>query len=297
MSKNNFLYNTYENVSILEVQESMAVYTYEVKQEHDKIFKYILNDKEEARKFINKYLQLKMEIQKDEIELYNSSYVTEEYKSKESDIVYKLKNRSIFFLIEHQSTIDLSMPYRIENYAMQIINTAIDKEECKKSNYLYPKVIPIVLYTGNKKWKAKLSFSDVQEKLEGYEEQKESYKIVDINNYEDEKLLKDELIVTKVMLLEKSKSIKELVENTRKIFKNIDDEKINKMVKIINPLLGDKIGEDETKKLLDSILDKGEVCMLDVLDRIEENEKKKLEKSKKEGIKEGKREGKKIQLK
>ena len=76
-----------------------------------------------------------------------------------------MKDKNIFFLIEHQSTIDLSMPYRIENYALEIINTAVDKEKMKSNNYRYPKVIPIVLYTGEKKWKANLSFSDVQEKL------------------------------------------------------------------------------------------------------------------------------------
>ena len=148
-----------------QLEELSEIYTYKVRNEHDKIFKDLFSGKEETRKFINKYLKLKIPIEKNQLESYNSSYITAEYKSKEADIVYKMKDKNIFFLIEHQSTIDLSMPYRIENYALEIINTAVDKEKMKSNNYRYPKVIPIVLYTGEKKWKANLSFSDVQEKL------------------------------------------------------------------------------------------------------------------------------------
>lgn len=269
------------------VQEAMESYTYEVEKEHDKIFKDILNDKEEARKFINKYLELEIPIQKDSIELYNSSYITEAYKSKESDVVYKMKDKNIFFLIEHQSKIDLSMPYRMENYGMQIINTAIDKEKIGKSNYLYPKVIPIVLYTGNKKWKAKLSFSELQEKLPSYKENEKSYTIVDINNYTKEKLIKDELFVTKVMLLEKSKTTKELIENAKDTLKNISESKFGKMVKIIYLLLGKKLGEDETKRILNIIIEKGEDDMLDVIERIEERERRELKQRELKGKKEG----------
>ncbi len=43
------------------------------------------------------------------------------YKSKQAGLVYKLKNQEVFFLIEHQSTIDNSMPYRILNCCISIM--------------------------------------------------------------------------------------------------------------------------------------------------------------------------------
>lgn len=52
-------------------------------------------------------------ISENEIEKYTSSYITEELKNSESDVVYKLKNENVFFLIEHQPRIDYSMPYRM----------------------------------------------------------------------------------------------------------------------------------------------------------------------------------------
>lgn len=147
------------------LNETEEIYAYNIDNEHDKVFKDLLSDKEETRKFINKFLRLPEPIGKNELELYNSSYITSEYKSKEADIVYKKKNEDIYFLIEHQSTIDVSIPYRIKNYAIEILRTAVNKEKMHQIDYKYPLVIAIVLYTGSKKWNAKLRFQDMQKKL------------------------------------------------------------------------------------------------------------------------------------
>ena len=154
-----------EKLKNLIVEETEEIYEYKVNDEHDKLFKDLLSDSEETRKFINKFLKLEEPIKENELELYNSSYITSEYKSKEADIVYKKKNEDIYFLIEHQSTIDISMPYRIKNYVIEILRIAVDKSKIHQKGYKYPLVIPIVLYTGNKKWNVKLKFEDMQKKL------------------------------------------------------------------------------------------------------------------------------------
>ena len=158
-------YEQYLKIEQLMLNETEEIYTYNIDNEHDKLFKDLLSDKEEARKFINKFLNLPEPLKKNELELYNSSYITSEYKSKEADIVYKKQNEDIFFLIEHQYTIDVSMPYRIKNYAIEILRTAVNKKKVRQVDYEYPLVIAIVLYTGNKKWNAKLRFEDMQKKL------------------------------------------------------------------------------------------------------------------------------------
>lgn len=147
------------------LNDKEEIYTYNIDNEHDKLFKDLLSDKEEARKFINKFLKLPEPLKENELELYNSSYITSEYKSKEADIVYKKKDEDIYFLIEHQSTVDISMPYRIKNYAIEILRTAINKKQMHQIDYEYPLVIAIVLYTGNKKWNASIKFEDMQKKL------------------------------------------------------------------------------------------------------------------------------------
>lgn len=96
----------------------------------------------------------------DELEKYESKFITKVFTNSEADVVYKLKNKNIFFLIEHQSKIDYSMPYRILSYTSSILNSAIDKKKLKNKSYKLPLVISIVLYSGNKPWDAKRSLND-----------------------------------------------------------------------------------------------------------------------------------------
>ena len=200
-----------EEIQELLVQEESQEYYYDKNNEHDKVFREVLSIKEEALSLINKAIKPKKEI-KEEIELYNSRFITNKYKEKESDIVYKIKNKNIFFIIEHQSTIDYSMPYRMMQYTIEIMRLIINEKQNKRKTYKYPQIIPIIIYTGEKKWDAKLSMKELIEKVDWYEE-KEEISLVDINNYTKEELLKEENILSKVMLLEKSKNKIEFMEN------------------------------------------------------------------------------------
>ena len=123
----------------------------------------MLDNKSDTVKFINKVLKTKLK--EDDIEKYNSSFVNKIFQNQEADIVYKIKNKNIFFLIEQQTKIDYSMPYRILEYQLEIIKSAIDIEKLKNKSYKIPQVYPIVLYTGKRKWNAKKFLEDCQEKL------------------------------------------------------------------------------------------------------------------------------------
>ena len=71
-------------------------------QRHDKIVRDILNDKEEVVKIINKYVNVENELKKEEIEKYETRYITKNYQNKEADIVYKLKGKEVYFLFSIQ---------------------------------------------------------------------------------------------------------------------------------------------------------------------------------------------------
>ena len=175
-----------ENQSLMLAEETEE-YIYDKNNEHDKVFRDVLSIKEEALSLINKAIKPEKEI-KEEIELYNSRFITSKYKERESDIIYKVKNKNIFFIIEHQSTIDYSMPYRMMQYSIEIMRLIINEKENKNKTYKYPQIIPIIIYTGEKEWDAKLSMKELVEKVEWYEE-KEEISLVDINKYTKEELL------------------------------------------------------------------------------------------------------------
>lgn len=137
--------------SVCEETENYQLNNKKINNQHDKFFRKVLSNKKEATFVINKAIKINPEIQPDEIQEYKSSFVTDFLENKEADIVYKLKGSNIFFLIEHQSKIDYSMAYRLQNYKLEIIKNAIDLKKVVTKDYKMPIVIPIVLYTGREK--------------------------------------------------------------------------------------------------------------------------------------------------
>ena len=171
--------------------EETQVYHYEVSQPHDKLYKSILDSKKQVVELINRILKLNKELKEKDIEKYNSSFITTRFRNLESDIVYKKNNQKIFFLIEHQSKIDINMPKRILEYEIAIMQEMFINS---KYNEKIPLVIPIVIYTGNKKWNVAKTIEECQENLEGFDKIKlGQYYVLDINDYTNEQLKKLEV--------------------------------------------------------------------------------------------------------
>lgn len=249
----------------------------------------VLDQKEEAVKFINK--TLKLNIKKEEIEKYNSSFINKLFQNKEADIVYKIKDKNIFFLIDHQSKIDYSMPFRLLEYEVAIIRSAIDKSKIKNKSYKIPLVMPIVLYTGKQKWNANKYLEKSQEKIQGLNIKIGNYSLVDINNYTEKELLEDNTFISKMMLIEKSKNTEEIAETLEKIISKTQKEDKELLRRIIEIILEEKIGITKSKELIKK-LEKGSDSMLAIVDMIRKENQMYIDMGRKEGKKEGKIEGK-----
>ena len=130
-------------------------------KKHDKIFKDILQNKEEIVEFINKFGDY--EVNAEDLEIYNPNYITKKYEYKNADIVYKMTDKQLYFLIEHQTKVDYSMAYRVFNYCLEIIRSVVQDKDVNRITYKYPRIVPIVLYTGNQKWSSSNSFANIQE--------------------------------------------------------------------------------------------------------------------------------------
>lgn len=111
----------------------------------------ILEDKDEAINLINKYLEPKEKVKKEELEKYTSKYITKKYKNNDLPLIYKQKNTETFFLIEHLDYINNTIEYKILNYCIDIIYEW-SKQKRFNSKTNYPKVVPIIIYTGTEKW-------------------------------------------------------------------------------------------------------------------------------------------------
>ena len=214
----------------------------------------MLANSQEAANLINLALKKEDLIKSSQIEQYKSSFVTKAYKNRESDIVYKdLKNKGIYYLIEHQSKQDKMMAVRITEYSLEIIRSALDLMK-KEKREEFPTVIPIVLYTGKGKWKIPQSLEDVQVKLADINLPSiGSYKLIDINTYSDDDLIKAKGALPKVLLMEKNsnqleKGIKQIEKcNFTKEEREIISVYITNIIGEINPKLAKEMLENINK--------------------------------------------------
>ena len=253
---------------------------YVVNHQHDKIFRTVLDRKSDAIALINKALNTQLEVQ--DIEKYNSSFINKVFQNREADIVYKIKDRSIFILIEHQTKVDYLMPYRILEYEVAIMQSAIDLDKIKNKESKIPLVISIVLYTGNKKWNAKKYLEENQEKIEEIEKGLGNYNLIDINELTEKELLEDNSFISKMMLIEKSKNTENIVEILEKIVKITKEEDKDTLRRIISIILEEKIGITKAKELIEK-MEGDEGNMLAVVDMIRRENQMYIEIGKKEG--------------
>ena len=258
----------------------------DVKQKHDKSFKGILSDKKEMSKFLEQFIGIG--VKTEELEEQKNNYINKQFERRESDILYKIKNKEIYILVEHQSKVDKRMPRRIFEYCMGIM-MALEKSQ-KEDDGSNPIIIPIVIYTGSNKWNIKTNFSDTQKTYDGYEKYKIklNYKLIDINKYTKKELMEKDTKLASMMILEKCKTVDELKNDIIEMLLEAEDkERIEWIKQLIKYVFADKLGEDGIKIL--QVLERGERSdMEDLLERIEINEarirKNLINKGRSEGV-------------
>lgn len=277
------------------LNEEVAEYKYDNKKInhiHDKTFRKILDYKKEFTIFINKIFNLEEKLEEKDIEKYNRKFVSVDYTNQESDVIYKLKNKEIFILVEHQTKIDKKMPIRILKYELEIIRSRMDEN----NRLEFPIIIPIVLYTGKQRWNAKINYPSYNSELARYRGLKKvEYNLVDINDYTIEDLYKENSILTKIMILEKSNKYIEIINNVDKIVNKVYDSKLytqtqkEMLLNILNILNNTMINIVGNKKMKEyKIKLEGGENMLALYEMIE-NERNEIYST---GIKEGKVKGK-----
>jgi len=265
-----------------------------VNNPHDKIFRMILEDKTQVAELINRCLKLKEKIKPKHLEIYNSSFIDQKFNNQECDIVYKKKRQQIFFLIEHQSKIDYSMPKRILKYQIAIMEMAMKNKKIIKKNEKLPLVIPIVIYTGTGKWNVAKYIKDCQEQLEGLDNMDlGSYVILDSNEYTKQELLEDKLFILKMMALEKTKNPDELYDNLEEITQK-EIEKINRdiLIRVIKYIYNETLGEEKTKDIINKLERAGDKEM--IIEVIKKDREQQWLKGRIVGMQEGRQEGEKI---
>ena len=259
-------------------------------QPYDKIYRKILSNKTQVVGLLNRCIKTEEKIIEENIERYQSKFVNAQFENRESDIVYKIKNANVFFLIEHQSRIDYNMVQRIAEYQIEIMKLENPKRENKK-NIVVPLVIPLVIYTSNKaKWNAQRSIRKMQPKWKGYKKLALSeYHLLDINQLDINQLLHENLFVLRIFGLEKAKSQEELGNIFEYILHTEQDKENVQLLKEIAYYVYNAVLQNEKVKEKFEKLEEGEENMSFIDMLLEEKEKHIAE-----GEKIGRQQGEKI---
>lgn len=120
---------------------------------HNNVFQSLMADIRVAREFFETYLpnDILEVVDLNHLELSPSSFVDEELKGSASDLLYKTQmgeGTTYLYLVEHQSTQDKLMPFRLLKYMMRIWDKHLSQMKEKKGDKTLPLIITTVFYHG-----------------------------------------------------------------------------------------------------------------------------------------------------
>ena len=147
------------------------------------------------------------ELDFNECETLDKSFVSDHYKETESDLIYRVKVAGeiiyIYILLEFQSTSPRFMAVRVLNYITSFYLDYVNVRR-KTKNLKLPVVFPIVLYNGEHTWTAPVEMADLIEKIPALGEYGLHFKYLLLaeNAYTPEKLLQIRNIVSTLFLAE-----------------------------------------------------------------------------------------------
>ncbi len=268
------------------------------KKINDSGYKKLFSNKTIFRELIETFVNEEWvkEIDFNSCETIDKSFISEHYKETESDLLYRLQLKGkevyVYVLMEFQSSVDCFMSLRVLNY---LTNFYMDYLLSNRSVKRLPAVFPIVLYNGDKEWRATTNIADLIEGNELLGEFALHFKYFKIaeNEYSKEKLLKIHNIVSTLFLSESYYDVGLLEEELLNLFdRESDKDALSLFLNWFKQLsVHGKIEKEDYKQLETVYKNKEEVKTM-LIKALEKEKKEIFEKGKIEGKVEGKAKGK-----
>ncbi|PAV01140.1 ISNCY family transposase [Arsenophonus sp. ENCA] len=265
---------------------------------HDSVFKQFLSEKETAKDFFDIWLpdEIKALCDSDSIKVESGSFIDSNMKNYQSDILYSVsttKGRGyIYVLIEHQSTPDKLMAWRLMRYSMAAMQKHLEAGHKK-----LPLVFPILFYTGEK-----IPYPYSTHWLDCFHDRKlaeriytNPFKLADVTTLEDGEIMKHKRMAL-LTLIQKHIRRRDMTELMNEIVTLLSYNYYtdNQVITLFNYL----IQEGNAKKPMEFITEiakqseKHEGALMTIAQQIEEiGIQKGIQQGKAEGLQEGKIEG------
>lgn len=133
----------------------------EVNNPHDRLIRETFQDKKEAATFFKNTLSIEVVklLDLENLELSESSFVSEELKQEQTDLLFQIPLRSgnksnVYLLFEHKSYLENTIYIQLLGYMTEIYRNQ------QRNGEKLSVVIPFVFYHGEKEWKLGNQFLD-----------------------------------------------------------------------------------------------------------------------------------------
>jgi predicted transposase YdaD len=138
----------------------------EIPQPHDSMVRVVLGDLAEARSFLQRYVpeELSQTLDWSTLRRLEGSFVDEELRRSETDVLYEVERVEgdaslwLYILLEHQSTPDRWMRFRLLKYCCRIWDMNLAARPTPSE--LRP-IVPLVFYQGERSWSYSTELADL----------------------------------------------------------------------------------------------------------------------------------------
>ena len=159
---------------------------------HDQIFRKAMENPLVAHEFLNAHLpkHIKALIDFPSLTIENTSFIEQNLRDSISDVLFSAKfdNKDgyLYLLIEHQSSADHFMTFRLLRYMLNICDRYLTSNPKAKS---LPLIYPLIFFNGTGDYNASRNLWDLfEDNLLAKEIWTNDYQIVNVNDIPDEQL-------------------------------------------------------------------------------------------------------------
>ncbi len=161
---------------------------------HDHFFRMVMSDKRVAREFFEAHLpeDLLKKTDLNCLELQSGTYIDDMRQESIADILFKTvidgHESYLYLVVDHQSSPDELMPFRVLKYICNIIAQYLDATKSKR----IPLIMPLVVYHGSRKWDFSTNLSDLVDAPKNLVENYflKPFSLIDLNKIDDAVLKK-----------------------------------------------------------------------------------------------------------
>ncbi len=138
----------------------------EIHHPHDMMVRAVLSDLAEATSFLQTHLpqEVSQALSWSTLKLLEGSFVDEHLRESEADVLYEVQHVSgeasvwVYILLEHQSTPDRWMRFRLLKYCCRIWDLSFREYPDQRE---LPAIVPLVFYQGERRWPYSSEFADL----------------------------------------------------------------------------------------------------------------------------------------